>query len=441
MRITAIEITDYKRVHKVAITPDADRSIILIGGRNGQGKSSTLDALTAAFGGKRAQAADPVRHGAKEAAIFVELDGGKLTIDRTISPNGSSVLEVRDPDGAVKSPQALLDRLIGARFLDPLAFLALPPREQRTQLMRLIKDADRIEDLSAKRARAYDRRTELGRDLTKARGELERLKETAPIGEGTPIDVAALAAEKAKFSEQQRAGDGLGNVVSIAVSDHSLRQARVEQTKETIAELERKLASEREILERDLRDLATAAESEAAARQKLAAAAAAWDATAARRVELDEQIASADATNRAIYEASAHRKRLVEAEAATAKLDADYETCAKAIETIDERKASILAAAQLPVDGLAVTDDGVELNGVPLAQASGAERLRVALALAIHASPGLDDVWIRDGALLDEGSLELVAKAAKAAKKAVWIERVGTSDPGVIVIADGSVQQ
>jgi hypothetical protein len=38
-------------------------------------------------------------------------------------------------------------------------------------------------------------------------------------------------------------------------------------------------------------------------------------------------------------------------------------------------------------------------------------------------------VWIRDGALLDEDSLELVAKHAGGAGKRVWIERVGTKDP------------
>jgi DNA repair exonuclease SbcCD ATPase subunit len=37
----------------VEITPDADRVLILIGGKNAQGKSSLLDALTVAFGGKR----------------------------------------------------------------------------------------------------------------------------------------------------------------------------------------------------------------------------------------------------------------------------------------------------------------------------------------------------------------------------------------------------
>jgi recombinational DNA repair ATPase RecF len=189
MLITSLQISDYKRVRKVAITPASDRSIILIGGKNGAGKSSTLDALTAAFGGAKQVAADPVRHGAAEASIYVELDGGKLTIDRTIDADGKTTLEVRDAEGAVRQPQKVLDALIGARFLDPLAFLGLAPKEQRAQLMKLIPDAARIVDLDGKRERGFDRRTEIGRELTKAEGELARLPE---VEIGKALDVAAL---------------------------------------------------------------------------------------------------------------------------------------------------------------------------------------------------------------------------------------------------------
>src|SRR6185312_5871873 len=125
-------------------------------------------ALTAAFGGAKQLAVDPVRHGADEATIYVELDGGKLTIERSIAPNGKSSIEVRDELGAVRGPQAMLDKLVGARFLDPLAFLALPAKEQRAQLMKLIDGADRIAGLDEKRERAFSRRTEVGRDRTKA---------------------------------------------------------------------------------------------------------------------------------------------------------------------------------------------------------------------------------------------------------------------------------
>jgi len=438
-RITALQVTDYKRLRTVAIAPAADRSLVLIGGKNAQGKSSILDALTAAFGGKRSQAADPVRHGEKEAAIFVELDGGKLTIDRTIAPDGSTTLEVRDEEGAVRSPQAVLDKLVGARFLDPLAWLQLSAKDQRAALMKLIPGAERIDGLNEKRVRAFDRRTEIGRDLAKARGELERLPPTTPADRLVELDVAQLNEEARALAEQQRAGDALG----------VQRDSRVRGTEEAVrARVANAHAIER--LESELADLRGKSEAfdaevrrcEAIAAEAVArveAAAKAWGAGAARRAQLDADLKRAGDHNRAVASAAAANVRRADVEVATAKLGAEVEDLTKVIATIDLRKAGILEAAKLPVEGLKVVDDGVELGGVPFAQASGAERLRVALALAIAASPGLHDVWIRDGALLDQESLEQVAQHAAAAGKRCWIERVGTADAGVIVIQDGQV--
>lgn len=438
MLITALQVTDYKRLRKVEITPDSDSHLVLLGGRNRQGKSSTLDALTAAFGGAKAIAADPVRHGAEEAVIYVELDGGRLRISRRVARDGRTQLDVRDPDGLVRRPQEVLDKLIGARFLDPLAFLRLPAKEQRAQLMRLIEGADRIEELNAKRTRAFDRRTEVGRELMRARGEIERL----PVAEvGTPIDVAALAAEQRAFAEQQRAGDALvaSRDAAVRVTQDAVR--RRADNAAAIKALEEKLAQLRSA---DAVLSAEVVRCEEAARIAIArvdAAAASWKAAQPRRDQLDADLRRADAHNRAVHTAEAQLRRRSETQDTVDNLSADVEQLTAAIEQIDQRKAEILAAAKLPVDGLEIGDDGITLAGVPFAQASMSEQLRVALALAIAGSPGLHDVWIKDAAVLDDESLDLVAQHAAASGKRVWLERVGTADPGVIVIRDGEVSE
>lgn len=437
MLITTLEITDYKRVRCVAIKPDADRSLILLGGRNRQGKSSTLDALTAAFGGAKAIAADPVRHGADQAAIRVELDGGQLTIERVIRPDGSTTLEVRDAEGAVRRPQEALDKLIGARFLDPLRFLRLDAKEQRAQLMRLIPDAARIDELNGKRERAFARRTEVGRDLARARGELERLPPAA--GPLQPIDVGALVAEQRALAEQQRAGDGIGNSVAQLRTRQRHARTEVDAAAGQLAEIERMLAQTREL---HARKVSAAAEVDAefgAAQQRLEQSVAAWAATEPRRAALEQQLATAGEHNREVGERNAADRRRIQVAAAVEQLAAEVDKLTAALDTIDQRKAEVLGAAQLPVDGLEIRDDGIALAGVPFAQASASEQLRVALALAIAGSPGLNDVWIRDGALFDDEALEGLEALAAAAGKRVWVERVGTRDPGVIVIQDGQI--
>lgn len=443
MRITSLAITDYKRIRTVSITPDADKFVILIGGKNGNGKSSTLDALTAAFGGAKAGALDPVRHGQKEAAIFVELDGGKLTIDRTFTPDGKTKIEVRDPDGAIRSPQAMLDGIISTRFLDPLAFLQLAAKEQRAALMRVIPDAARIAELDAKRLKGFDRRTEIGRELTRAEGELARLVEV-PVG--VPIDVGALAKERSGLAEIQRAGDGMGiahrdamRATSIAADARATVIQSIARLEEQLVKLQAEMLSARSVLPAHEAAVARAVIEESTTKERLEKAAAAWAKIAPRGAEIDAEIERAAEHNRAIAQAEATNVRRGEAAAAAAKLRADRDLVTAGLAEVDKRKAAILAAAKLPVAGLAITDEGIELAGVPLAQASDAERWRVSLAIAIAGSPELDDVWIKDGALLDDDSLAIVAGQAESAGKHVWIERVGTRDAGVIEIRDGHV--
>lgn len=78
-------------------------------------------------------------------------------------------------------------------------------------------------------------------------------------------------------------------------------------------------------------------------------------------------------------------------------------------------------------------------NPEHLSLGTDATNARDALLKGRTASPELDDVWIRDGALCDEDTLAAIADHAAAAKKRVWIERVGTADPGAIIIHDGRV--
>lgn len=443
MKISAITISNYKRIKDVRITPDADSTLILLGGKNAQGKSSTLDALEAALGGKEAVLADPVRHGADQAVINIELDGGALTVRRVIQPDGESVLEVRDRLGPVKAPQSVLSKLLGARCLDPLEFIALPPKKQREQLMRLIPDAARIAELDASRERGFVKRTEVGRDLDKARGELARL---APVEIGTAIDVSALTVEARKLDEKRSAADQLERTraqcereteqakatLAATNAERSKLEAELERIKGRIVELGIKSAEWAADVEKCL-----ALEAEATA--AVDAAINERDSAAPRRAAIDADLARADAHNRAVYAAEAHMKRRAEAEATVETLTKSRDEITRLLGVIDDRKAEILAAAKLPVEGLSVDDNGVTLNGVPFAQASSAEKLRVALGLATNASPGLKDVWMRDGALLDDESLQLVEQHVAATGCRAWIERVGTRDPGVIVIADGQV--
>ncbi len=443
MRITAAIVENFKRVDHVELAPEGDCSLILIGGRNAQGKSSLLDALTAAFGGKNAIPVDPVKHGAEEAEILVELDDGAITIRRVIKPGGESTLEVRNQGGKLKKPQDVLDRLVGLRFLDPLAFLGLSAKAQRATLLELIDHGGEIAKLDAWRSTVFDQRTDVGRDHRKAAAQLEGLPMVDPAA---AIDVAALDAEKTAIAADQRAGDAARAAYKQAARETShaieLRNAKAAR----IADLEAKittLAGELEVAEGELPGLDETVQSTTSAEQVAKAAidtaVEQWQAGATRRAVVDAELARANEYNASVFALRAAHKRRIEVAAEADRLGAEVSKLTSTIAEIDATKADLLAKAQLPVPGLGVSDDAVTLNGTTLEQASGAERLRVALALAIAAAPDLHDVWVRDGALLDDQALEDLGKECARMGRRAWVERVGSRDPGAIVIHEGRV--
>ena len=80
------------------------------------------------------------------------------------------------------------------------------------------------------------------------------------------------------------------------------------------------------------------------------------------------------------------------------------------------------------------------LDGVPFNQASDAQQLQVSVAMAMAASPTLRLIRIRDGSLLDDDSMKLLAKMADAKGYQIWIERVDSSGKVGFVIEDGSLK-
>ena len=61
--------------------------------------------------------------------------------------------------------------------------------------------------------------------------------------------------------------------------------------------------------------------------------------------------------------------------------------------------------------------------------------------MALALKPDLRVLLIRDGSLLDEDSLRMVAEMADRADAQVWVERVGDADEGAIIIEDGQVRE
>lgn len=109
LRLLEVQIENIKKIRMVRIQPDG--SLVIIGGRNGQGKTSLLDSIAWALEGAKNIDEEPVRRGASKGEIVVDL--GDLTVTRKFTQKGTSLVVQNAEGEKQKSPQELLNSLYG----------------------------------------------------------------------------------------------------------------------------------------------------------------------------------------------------------------------------------------------------------------------------------------------------------------------------------------
>lgn len=410
LRIISLEAENFKRLVAVAIKPDG--SLIQITGRNGQGKTSILDAVAVAIGGKKAAPAEPIRKGQDKAEI--NLDLGRYKIRRTFKRNDdgevASALYLEQSDGSrPRSPQAMLDDLMGELAFDPLDFLRKPAKDRFDTLKLLVPEVD-FDGIARQRQAAYDRRTEVGRDAKREKMAAEAIP-LANVPDEAP-DLDALVAELRKAGthntelETRRARRRQAQVdIDAALDQAEKLHAEASGLEAKAAELQRKL-DEAEALPAQM-DTAEIESAIASARTVAAAV-------------TQQKTRSAH-----LHAARNHEQTIV---ALTASID-----------RMDAEKRTAIEAAKMPA-GLAFGEgDQILLAGVPFDQASAAEQLRASTAIAMSLNPRLRVILIRDGSLLDSDSMKLLAQLAADNDYQVFVERVAGDKPAGVVIEDGRV--
>ena len=142
VKITTLEIENVKRVKAVALTP-AQNGLTVIGGKNGQGKTSVLDAIAWALGGEKFRPSSAEREGSViPPHLRVELSSGVI-VERK---GKNSALTVIDPNGK-KAGQQLLNDFISAFALDLPKLLEAGNKETAEILLKVLGVGDRLSEL------------------------------------------------------------------------------------------------------------------------------------------------------------------------------------------------------------------------------------------------------------------------------------------------------
>jgi len=409
MKIIRLEAENFKRISAVTIEPDG--SLIVLGGKNGAGKSSTLDAIQAALGGAKMSPKEPIRRGASGAKVVVETEDYIVT--RRWSQTGGG-LEVKSRDGSKipGGPQKFLDSVIGGLSFDPEAFKSTDPKKQADLWRKLSGEDFTAHDAS--RATLYDQRGDIGKEGKRLAALLESMPESSPE---TPVKEVSVV----DLVEDLKAA----NLANGRINDHAkmINGLRGEVSGATALVADATLAL-------------------AEAREDLLTAQADIDSAALKPAEEPRDI---DAIQASITAADSINV-MVRAKLERVKLGTDLDSSRQGyrdhtakIAAMDDAKAKIISEAKYPVDGIGIRDDGVTLNGLPFEQASHAEQLRASVAIGLALNPTLRLILIRAGSMLDADGLKIIAEMAEAADAQVWMERVGDGDEVTVLIEDGMV--
>lgn len=409
MKIVQLKAENIKKLRAVEITPDGN--VVKISGRNAQGKTSTLDSIWWALGGEKAIQGHPIRDGEDKARITLDL--GDIVVERRFTQKGST-LTVSNKDGAkFSSPQKMLDDLVGRLTFDPLAFMRMEPKKQ-AETLRDLAGLD-FTQLDSERKETFDERTLVNRQAKDLKAQLDAVV----VPEGAPeqeVDVAELAAQLSRGNEYNRSIDD-------ERAELNRQQAKLEQVEGLIAQLRRELDDAehaRDDLRIDINNRKVALESK-------------------QPVDLSG-IQSQIENAKAINDAARARQDRQQLSSRYQKATAEADRLTERLKEIDTAKADMIRSANLPVPGLGFDEDGnITFNGVPLDQASGAEQLRVSVAMAMSLNPKLRVLRITDASLLDSTSWKVIEELASDGDYQVWAECVDESGKVGIYIEDGQV--
>lgn len=418
--IIGLEATNVKRLRAIEITPNPKENTVIIGGRNGQGKSSVLDSIMYALAGKSTLPEMPIREGAASGKIAVDL--GEFVVTRTLTQAGGTLV-VKPKDGdAYKSPQAILDSLCGNLSFDPLAFTREKPEKQLETLRKLVGLDFTAQDKA--HDDLYNQRTNVNREVTQLKARLA----TMPKHEGAPesqVSVSALMAELEAANKTN--GENRSKRMALGADRDSFDKAEraVRATEAEIEKLHARLAQEKETRLGISKRLQ---ESEAIVSAL----------TDIDTAPITAKIKGAETVN-AQVRANTARAEVIES---LADKEKDASKLSFKIDEIKEDKAKKLAAAKFPLPELSFDDSRVLLNGKPFTQGSAAEQLRASVAIGLALNPKLRVILIRDGSLLDDDSMADIARLASEKGAQIWIERVCTeASECTLLIEDGSVKE
>lgn len=416
-KINSLEIENVKRVKLVTLEPTAN-GLTILGGKNKQGKTSVLDAITWALGGEKFRPTNPQRDGSTlPPHIKITLDNG-LVVERS---GKNSSLKVIDPEGR-KAGQKLIDSFVESFALNLPAFMEMNDREKAKVLLNILGIGEQLMQMENDEKLLYNRRTEIGRIADQKLKYAQEMPQY-PDAPTEPMSVSDLIVQQqeilARNGENQRKRMQLSQ---ISNAKKNLFDA--------LAMVDKQLEELKSKKEKMMQEYSKACNDEMTALKSIS------EIVDESTAEIEESIRNIESIN-AKVRANCEREK--------AEMDAD--TYAKQrdeltdqIETIRVNRMKLLDDAQMPLAELSVRDGALIYKGQAWDCMSGAEQMIVAASIVRKLNPNCEFVLLDKLEQIDMDTLAEFGGWLESEGLQAIATRVSTGEECSVIIDDGMVQ-
>ena len=422
-KITGLKLENVKRIKLVEIQP-AENGLTIIGGNNGEGKTSVLDGIAYALGGESFR---PSALTNGDGNAYIRVDIGDYTVERK---GKNAELRITDRNG-MKGGQKMLNEIVGKFALDLSKFMNANDQEKTKLLLKMFPELETmLDEYKRESEQLRGKRTDINRDIVRMQAQYDMMPFHSDVPEAE-IQVSDLIEQlNAESQKEKDLEEKRRNAEAI-----SCNLKAMEEQYNSMTDTLESLRSQIKTLEANIQANVTSAKQ--MLEQKRILAEEIENAPASRRAEITEQINHASAINDKILQNRNRKSALANLEA----LRKESETLTSNIDEIESRRKATLQKADLPLPELSITDEGELLyHNQKWDCMSGAERLKVATAICMEAKPEcgfvlIDGLEAMDGKTLDEFSRFLAEKNMQGIGTIV-----GENERATIILEDGRVK-
>lgn len=400
--INSFEFENVKRIKAVKLEP-SPTGLTVIGGRNNQGKTSVIDALAWAVGGDKYKPSQAQREGSViPPSLRVQLSNG-LIVERK---GKNSALKVIDPEGN-KGGQQLLNSFLEPLALDLPKFMSSSNKDKADTLLRIIGVGDKLHELERKEAELYNKRHTIGQIAD------QKAKYVKEMPQYTDVPDEIISASDLIRQQQEilaRNGENQRKRQLREQYDRELAQAQIayDEAKKRLRLAEDNALTARKTAE-NLIDESTA--------------------------ELEKNISDIETVN-AKVRANLDREK---AEEEAKGYNNQYQALTEEINNVRKDKYDLLSNADLPLEGLSVSDGELTYKGQKWDNMSGSEQLKVSTAIVRKLNPECGFVLLDKLEQMDIETLNEFGKWLEAEGLQAIATRVSSGSECSVIIEDGYV--